>query len=107
MKATRDFSDKQEKRVARKLGGHVQVGSGSTPFLKGDVIVDDWLLECKTKTSISKAHTIRKDWLTKAREQAFGNGLSNYALVFDFGDGEDYVAVDIATFQSLLYSSQK
>lgn len=100
--ATRDYSDKQEKRIANYLGGRVQSGSGATSHQKGDVILDDWLLECKTKTTISKNHTLKKEWFEKAHEQSYQMGKSYYALAFDFGDGKDYVAVDLGTFEELL-----
>lgn len=96
--ATREFSDDQEKRVARILGGRVQIGSGSTPYFKGDVVADNYLFECKTKTKVSKTHSIQKAWFEKAKKQAFETGLEGSFLVFDFGDGEDYVSMDIHTF---------
>ena len=34
--STRAKSSKQEKRIAKAIGGRQVVGSGSTPFLKGD-----------------------------------------------------------------------
>ena len=34
-------------------------------FDKGDVLVDDWAIECKTKTSASDSISIKKDWLIK------------------------------------------
>ena len=39
--STRAKSSKQEKRIAKAIGGRQVVGSGSTPFLKGDVIAGD------------------------------------------------------------------
>lgn len=40
--STRAKSSKQEKRIAKAIGGRQVVGSGSTPFLKGDVIAGDF-----------------------------------------------------------------
>lgn len=100
--ATRDYSDKQEKRIASYLGGRVQSGSGATSHAKGDVILEDWLIECKTKTSKSKSHTIQKAWLEKAKEQTYQMGLNYTALAFDFGDGKDYIVIDLDTFSELL-----
>lgn len=100
--ATRDASDKQEKRVASLLGGRVQAGSGATSHCKGDVILDDWLVECKTKMTKSKSHSIQKAWLEKMREQAYQMGKEGSCLAFDYGDGEDYIILDIGTFKELL-----
>ena len=36
--STRAKSSKQEKRIAKALDGRQVIGSGSTPFLKGDVV---------------------------------------------------------------------
>ena len=108
MKSTREVSDKMEKRVAKTIGGRVQCGSGSTPFLKGDVVRDGWLIECKTKMKPSQAHSIRKEWLDKAREQMFATRMSNYAVVFDFGDeGRQYAIIDLETFRDLIDDSEK
>ena len=46
-KYKRKTSQKQEKRLAKKLGGRVQPGSGSLLSFKGDVITDDFLIEAK------------------------------------------------------------
>ena len=40
-------------------------------FSKGDVTLNDWLLECKTKTSPSQSISIKKEWLEKNEEEAF------------------------------------
>ena len=48
-KATRYFSNKHEKSVAKAVGGKKTANSGATQFQKGDVYTDSWLLECKVK----------------------------------------------------------
>lgn len=92
--------DKQEKRISKGLGGKRQIGSGATPFLKGDVMVDDLLIECKTKDKPSKSITIKKEWFTKSKEEAFSMQKEGAILVFSFGDGEDYVAEDYNSFKT-------
>lgn len=83
-KPTRYYSKQQEKKVAKKLGGKRQANSGATAFQKGDVITDQFLIECKTKTKDSKSFTIKEDWLLKNEEEAFAMGRES-ALCFDFG----------------------
>lgn len=83
-KPTRYYSKQQEKKVAKKLGGKRQANSGATAFQKGDVITDQFLVECKTKTKDSKSFTIKEDWLLKNEEEAFAMNR-NSALCFDFG----------------------
>lgn len=91
--------DLQEKRVCKILGGRRQIGSGSTPFLKGDGVLDDLLIECKTRDKVSKSISIKKDWFDKVREEAFSMGKEGSILVFSFGDGRDFVVEDIEDFK--------
>lgn len=100
--ATRDYSSKQEKKVAKKFKGKVQPNSGATMFAKGDVVLDDWLIECKTKTSISQSISIKKEWLEKNEEEAFAMGKSYHALCFDFGDGKNYYIVTEKEFERIV-----
>lgn len=84
-KPTRYYSKQQEKKVAKYVGGKRQANSGATAFQKGDVITDQFLVECKTKTKDSKSFTIKEDWLLKNEEEAFAMGKQASALCFDFG----------------------
>ena len=69
-KPTRYYSKQQEKKVAKYVGGKRQPNSGATPFYKGDVITDEFLIECKTKTKDCKSFTVKEDWLLKNEEEA-------------------------------------
>lgn len=89
-KPTRYYSDKHEKRTAKNLGAKVQTSSGSSSFLKGDVISNSCLIECKTATSEKKSFSIKKEWLDKIDEQCFEMGKKYPILAFDFGDGDNY-----------------
>ena len=103
--ATRYFSDRQEKHIAKKLNGKQTPNSGATAFVKGDVNLDDWLIECKTKVSESQSMSIKKEWLTKNAEEAFSMGKQHSALVFDFGEEhypQNYVILTIEEFGRLL-----
>ena len=100
MKPTRWFSDKQEKKVAKAIGGKQTANSGATDFSKGDVTTDTWLIECKTATSEKQSFSIKREWLKKNKEEAFSMGKDYNALVFDFGDnGERFYIVDEKTFK--------
>ena len=81
---TRYYSKQQEKKVAKRLDGKRQANSGATPFQKGDVITDQFLIEAKTKTTDCKSFTIKEDWLLKNEEEAFAMNRDS-ALCFDFG----------------------
>ena len=99
---TRFYSSRQEKAVAKAIGGKQTANSGATDFSKGDVTTDNWLIECKTATSEKQSFSIKRDWLKKNKEEAFSMGKDYNALVFDFGDnGERYYIVDERTFKLL------
>ena len=104
MRPTRWYSNRQEKKVAKELGGKKVANSGATAFNKGDVILDDWLIECKTKTKESDSFTIKKDWIIKNKEEAFAMRKSYNALAIDFGDGEQYYLIDEKIFKKIFTS---
>lgn len=84
--ATRYFSNKQEKHVAKVLGGRQTANSGATMFQKGDVALDDWLIECKTSMKEKQSFSIKREWLEKNEEEAFAMGKNHSALCFNFGE---------------------
>ena len=83
---TRYFSSRQEKGVAKSLKGKTVPNSGAIMFGAGDVALDNWLIECKTKTSPSDSISIKRDWLEKNEEEAFAMHKQHSALAFNFGD---------------------
>ena len=83
---TRYFSSRQEKSVAKSLKGKTVPNSGAIMFGAGDVALDNWLIECKTKTKPSESITIHKEWLEKNEEEAFAMQKPYSALCFNFGD---------------------
>lgn len=86
--STRYFSSKQEKTVAKNLGGKVNANSGATMFSKGDVRFDNVLLECKTCEKDKKSFAIKEEWLTKLREESIMMRKDYYSLAFQFGPGQ-------------------
>lgn len=107
--STRYFSSKQEKKVAKAVGGKRTANSGATMFSKGDVRCKNWLIECKTKTKPSESITIHKEWLTKNEEEAFSMGLQHSALAFSFGEttsDTNYYIISEDEFLALLNATQ-
>lgn len=100
-KPTRYYSKKQEKKVASTLGMKLQPNSGATAFAKGDLKDEYILVECKTLTRKQKSRTIEKEWLTKLQEEQLSMGKSLSALVFDFGDGDNFVTLSERDFQNI------
>lgn len=99
---TRYYSNIQEKKVAKTVGGKQTANSGATLFSKGDVTTDDWLIECKTKTTECKSVSIQKDWILKNEEEAFAMGKQYSAVCFDFGDGENNYIISEKLFKRIM-----
>ena len=67
---TKYYSSKQEKMVAKALGGY-QVGlSGAGPGNPGDVKTYDWLVECKTHTEPGHRITFNNAVWKKIEDEA-------------------------------------
>ena len=95
-------SNQQERRIASHFtNGRQVVGSGSTPFLKGDVIAGKLFIEAKTRASPAKQITVKKEWLEKAKEQSYSTHKEDYAVAISFGDGKDYYVIDDSFFEDL------
>ena len=101
MRPTRFYSNRQEKQVAKAIGGKKIANSGATAFSKGDVRTDLFLIECKTCTKEQKTFTIHKEWITKNVEEAFAMRKPYSAIAFDFGDGEQQYIISEKLFKTL------
>ena len=104
--STRAKSSQQEKRIAKAMGGKQVVGSGSTPFLKGDVVVDKLFIEAKTKMEPCKSMSVKKEWLEKAKEQALATRKEDYALAISFGDPKEYYIIEDDLMEDLYKSRE-
>ena len=102
---TRYFSNRQEKKVAKKFGGRQTSNSGATAYKKGDVTLPNWLIECKTCMKDKDSFSIKKEWLLKLKEERFAMNKSYCALAFNFGpDQENYFIVDERLFKNFVDS---
>lgn len=101
---TRTYSDKQEKRIAKEFKGVQTKNSGATKFQKGDVVLDNFLIEAKTRTTDRDSISIKKDWLEKNLKESMFMGKKYNALMFNFGptSSKNYVIIDEDTFKELL-----
>lgn len=93
METNKEVSNRQEKNVAKVLGGHKTANSGATAFSKGDVIVKNCIIECKTKTKEVDSFTVQKAWIKELNEEkiSMGKALSALAISFDCGKSSYYV----------------
>lgn len=102
--ATRDYSTRQEREIAKYMGGKIQSNSGGTRFGGGDVHTDLFLIEAKTSTKEKSSFSIKKEWLQKAQEQAYEQGKIDSMLAFRFEpDGEDYYVVSKGLARTIVF----
>lgn len=101
-KPTRYYSDKQEKSIAKAVGGRQTANSGATAYSKGDVTEGDrtgWLLEAKTCMKDQKSFTMQEEWFIKNRSESIFMKKDYSAVVFNFGpDKPNYYCIDENTF---------
>lgn len=102
VKPTRWYSKRQEKEVAKAVSGQRVANSGATPFQKGDVNTEQFLIECKTATKEVKSFSIKQEWLLKNEEERFAMNKDYSALAFDFGDSKRYYIINEKLFIKLL-----
>lgn len=96
---TRCLSKHHEETVAKYLHIHRQANSGATPFAKGDLADENWLIECKTKMQPATSFTVPLDWLKKNDEERRQMLRSHSALAISFDQGDSsYFIVDQKTF---------
>lgn len=101
MRPTRFYSDRQEKHIAKAVGGKQTANSGATAFSKGDVRTDLFLIEAKTCVEEKKSFSIKKEWIDKNEEEAFAMHKPYSALAFDFGDGVQHYVISEKLFKKL------
>ena len=103
IKPTRAYSKVQEDKVASTFGGRRTPNSGATTFAKGDVSLDKFLIECKTKTTSSESISIKKDWIEKNEKEALFMGKPYSALALNFGPNEkNHYIIDEYLFEILV-----
>lgn len=89
-KASRFYSDRQEKAVAKAIGGKQTKNSGATMFQKSDVLTDDFTIECKTKATNSESISIKREWFEKQLKESIQMHKKYSAIVINFGPDEPY-----------------
>lgn len=89
-RAPRFYSDRQEKAVAKVVGGKQTKNSGATMFQKSDVLTADFTIECKTKTTNSESISIKREWFEKQLKESIQMHKKYSAIVINFGPDEPY-----------------
>lgn len=85
------ISQKQEKDVAKELGGRTVVASGAFWGAKGDVRSDEFLVECKTTQNAW--YVIHAKTWEKIEQEAIRDRLKRPVLVIDLNNGAKRIAV--------------
>lgn len=95
--STRYYSDKQELSICKLLGASKTPNSGAGKFRKGDCYQSEasLLIEAKCTMSEKESFSVKKDWITKNKEEAASQRLSNSCVAFNFGpDQENYFVIN-------------
>ena len=94
MNQNKSASEKQEKRIAKRFSGSRPPNSGGGRFIKGDILLPNLFIEAKTNATNKKSITVKRDWIDKAREQAFSMGKDYFAIAINFNpDGDTHYIV--------------
>lgn len=96
MKATRDYSKRQEEFGNTYLGLRTTSNSGATPFDKGDGEDEYFLMEWKTLTRKQKSQSLKREWFETNRKEMFAMGREINGIGFDFGYIGDEASTHIA-----------
>lgn len=97
---TKFNSNKQEKRIAKEIGGRTTIASGSLYFQKADVRTDKFLLEAKTTAKDYYSLSIAT-W-RKIKSQALKDNLRIPLMCIDLENGKNSLAIiSIHDFLSL------
>ena len=103
VRPTRYYSSRQEKQVAKIVKGKVNANSGAAPFVAGDVVVENILIECKTTTKQTNSYTIKKTILDKIKQEAYQMGKDHAVVAFNFEpNGENYFILNTKFYKQLL-----
>lgn len=95
-------SVEQEERIAKIFCGKRTPQSGGGKFVLGDVLSDNFLVECKTQMEEKSSYLVSRKILEKADEQRREMGKDFYALAFTFGDDKDFFVLDKKAMMYLL-----
>lgn len=99
----KDMSIKQEKEIAKQLGGKVQAASGGTAFGGGDIHTRDFFIEAKTASYHRTTMQVKEEWLQKMEKQAFEQRKPYSALAIRFDpEGQDYFMISQSLMRTLV-----
>jgi hypothetical protein len=98
--SVKEESGKQEKEIAKDIGGQTIVASGALPHAKGDVNTPFEKLEIKYTRN--KTYTVRVLDLTRLRGQSFRNRLRIPVFIFEYRTTGDRFAITFEKHDALV-----
>lgn len=102
MAESKKVSIAQEDRISKIFNGKRTSQSGGGKWRKGDVLAEDFLVECKTTLTAKNSYSVSKSVLEKADEERRQMGKQFYALAFTFGGDEDFFVLNAKAMRYLL-----
>lgn len=98
------FSTTQENIVAKLLGGETVSGSGAPKFCAGDVLTEDFLIECKTSMKPKESFSLKREWLIKNEIERIGTNKRYGSLAISFSpEGtENYFVINEKLMKKLV-----
>lgn len=90
-------SQKQEKRVAKELGGRVTPASGALWGAKGDVRSEYFLVECKVTSKSS--YPLKDTIWDKIAKEALHDNMREPVMCIELNDNEPYALVYKSAFE--------
>lgn len=102
--STRYYSSIQEHNVAKALNGKTVSGSGAPKFCAGDVLTDEFLIECKTSMKPKDSFSIKKEFITKNEIERVEvrRRYSAVAISFEPEGTENYYIINEKTMKKFL-----
>jgi hypothetical protein len=97
-KPTTYNSRRQEKRSAKDGGGRQVLASGALPGRPGDVLLKDWMLECKTTATMSYRFT-KHGWQSHCIDASLAGRKPAFEISLD---GEELIVISRDEFFNLI-----
>ena len=82
---SRTKAGRQEKQIAKELGGKVTKNSGAGWSQKGDIIIDSENELAEVKSTEKEQMVLKKEWLKKIHSEATKEGKEPI-FIADFGE---------------------
>lgn len=102
---------KAETQIASKLKARLRPNSGAMASAKGDMVLDDFLIEAKS--TVHDSISIKYEWLGKISSEAMAvRKVPALAVAFTWPDGRavsfgEWVMIPLTAFNDLVESSEK